>query len=271
RAEMDNGIVEHELCPVVIAEIEGPIRLNPAEADDAKWVDWADLQDRARTDPATLSPWVVAQLGQLPGSVDGLRELLDTGGALDAVVLDAAIEIDAGAEVVATAAAFGSSFSEPIEPVEALLAAFLAERQDELGGVDPTAAALGDAVCQLVSGGGKRLRPAFVYWGWRAACGERGALDAYEPAAHRLGAAIELLHTFALLHDDVMDQADTRRGLPTARVSFAESHRQRRGSGDPGLFGTSAATLAGDLAFVWADLMIDAMEIGPERLRSVRR
>ena len=65
RAVMDNGIVEHELCPVVVAEVEGAPRPNPDEVDDAVWVSWDALRHRARTEPASLSPWVVAQISRL--------------------------------------------------------------------------------------------------------------------------------------------------------------------------------------------------------------
>ena len=66
RAEASNGVVEHELCPVFVAEIDDvPIELNPSEADDAEWVTWADLVRRADQQPLSLSPWCVAQTARL--------------------------------------------------------------------------------------------------------------------------------------------------------------------------------------------------------------
>ena len=70
-------------------------------------------------------------------------------------------------------------------------------------------------------------------------------------------AAVELLHTFALLHDDVMDRSATRRGHPSAHASLAATHRREARAGDAGWFGTSAAVLAGDLVYVWADELLD--------------
>jgi geranylgeranyl diphosphate synthase type I len=81
---------------------------------------------------------------------------------------------------------------------------------------------------------------------------------------------MELLHAFALLHDDVMDRAAVRRGRPAAQVTFASAHRDRRGRGDAERFGNNAAILAGDLAFVWADELLDGVAASPHRLRAVR-
>jgi geranylgeranyl diphosphate synthase type I len=111
-------------------------------------------------------------------------------------------------------------------------------------------ATLHAAIADLASSGGKRLRPAFVLFGGVAAGGTLGA-----PATLDAAAAVELLHTFALLHDDVMDRSATRRGKPTAQHAFAARCAV---DGDPAWFGVSAAVLAGDLAFVWADQLFDA-------------
>ncbi len=77
--------------------------------------------------------------------------------------------------------------------------------------------------------------------------------------------AIELLHTFALVHDDVMDQAASRRGVPTIHVALAERHRRLGGRGDDVHFGQSVAILVGDLAFAQAAHLVRA---GTERVRS---
>ena len=71
----------------------------------------------------------------------------------------------------------------------------------------------------LVLAGGKRLRPAFFHWAFVGAGG-----DPDDPRAVDLGAALELLHTFALVHDDVMDNADTRRGGPAVHTEAIASH-----------------------------------------------
>ncbi|GAA1504039.1 polyprenyl synthetase family protein [Sphaerisporangium rubeum] len=102
---------------------------------------------------------------------------------------------------------------------------------------------------EFVRTGGKRLRPAFVYWGHRAAGGSPADQDAVLAA----GCAVELLHASALILDDVMDESATRRGHPTAHVALAERHRRSGWWGDPARYGESVATLLGMLAFTWAD------------------
>ena len=68
--------------------------------------------------------------------------------------------------------------------------------------------------------GGKRLRPAFFHWAHVGAGGEP-----FAPEAVNAAAAIEMLHAFALAHDDIMDASASRRGNPTVHVRFAELHR----------------------------------------------
>ncbi|MEO3783630.1 polyprenyl synthetase family protein [Actinocorallia sp. B10E7] len=112
-------------------------------------------------------------------------------------------------------------------------------------------------LAEFVRGGGKRLRPLLVYWGHRAAGGSPDDEDAVLAA----GCAVELLHACALLIDDVMDEADLRRGRRTAHLSLADRHRASRWQGDPGRFGESAAALLGLLAFTWADAAL--LDTGP--------
>jgi geranylgeranyl diphosphate synthase type I len=118
----------------------------------------------------------------------------------------------------------------------------------------------------FVVSGGKRLRPAFAYWGWRSV-----ATGAPDPAVLQLFSALELLHAFALVHDDVIDESSTRRGRPTAHKSFAALHRERNWRGSPDQFGISAAILAGDLAQAWADDMVYRAGLAPDALRRVQR
>jgi geranylgeranyl diphosphate synthase type I len=107
---------------------------------------------------------------------------------------------------------------------------------------------------RLVLGGGKRLRPSFCHWGFVGAGGrsdDQRIVDA--------GAALELMHAFALFHDDVMDDAISRRGTPTTHTIFADEHAAAGWSGESRRFGEGVAILVGDLAFVMADqLLLDA-------------
>jgi geranylgeranyl diphosphate synthase, type I len=108
--------------------------------------------------------------------------------------------------------------------------------------------------------GGKRIRPALLLLGYEAA----GGVDRTAVLGPAL--ALELLHTCALVHDDVIDRADTRRGRPTVHRAFAATHRAEGHAGDADAYGQAVAVLVGDLAFVQADdLFLDA-EVAPERL-----
>lgn len=98
-------------------------------------------------------------------------------------------------------------------------------------------------------GGGKCVRPTFMYLGWL--CGAD-----HDRAALRAAAGLELLHAFALLQDDVMDSSTLRRGRDAGHIAFAQWHRRRTLQGEPHRFGESAAVLLGDLCLVWAAQMM---------------
>lgn len=144
--------------------------------------------------------------------------------------------------------------------VDGLLAAFLGEVRDEIAADDPDATSLVDEVTRLVSAGGKRLRPTFCYWGHLGSGGRDGE------SILRAAAALELLHTMALIHDDVMDEAVERRGVPASAVHLAAEGRRWGMTDDPDRFGRSAAILAGDLAAVLADRLLLSSRFAPERL-----
>ena len=103
----------------------------------------------------------------------------------------------------------------------------------------------------MVEAGGKRLRPAFCHWGFVGAGG-----DPDDQRVVDAGAAFELMHAFALFHDDVMDDASSRRGEPTTHAVYADTHRLAGWSGESRRFGEGAAILVGDLAFVLADELL---------------
>ncbi len=119
---------------------------------------------------------------------------------------------------------------------------------EEVSSVGAPARALTDEVTALLQGG-KRLRAAFCYWSYRAH-GGTGEPGPERDAAVRAGAALELFQAAALLHDDVMDASDTRRGRPTAHRAFEARHSESGWVGQADRFGTSAAILLGDLCLV---------------------
>ncbi len=136
---------------------------------------------------------------------------------------------------------------------------FLAAQVPILDHVSPDLTPLSDAITDLLSGG-KRLRPAFAYWGWRGA-GGADCEDAVTAAT-----ALELLQACALIHDDVMDGSDTRRGMPAAHRRFATLHRGNEWLGSPDGFGVGAAILLGDLCLSWADEMLMSCGLPPRSL-----
>ena len=117
---------------------------------------------------------------------------------------------------------------------------------EELG---PDVTDLLDRIGSLLVGG-KRLRAAFLYWGHRAA----GRPDS--DALVRLATAMELFQAAALIHDDVMDDSDTRRGMPAAHRALAAVHTERGWGGDDERFGVAGAILAGNLCLSWTDELV---------------
>ncbi len=144
--------------------------------------------------------------------------------------------------------------------VQKALDAFVAGQLPVLDAVSAELSPLTDALHDLIAGG-KRLRPAFCYWGFRGAGGEDS--DELVMAA----AALELFQACAIIHDDVMDGSDTRRGQPAAHRRFAGMHRSEGWLGDPEAFGMGAAVLLGDLCLSWSDEMLATSGLPHEELR----
>ena len=132
--------------------------------------------------------------------------------------------------------------------LQACLDTELATQAEVLSELGPDVDALLTAVADLLRGG-KRLRAAFLYWGHRAA----GRPDS--DALVRLASAMELFQAAALIHDDVMDDSDTRRGMPAAHRALATLHSERGWAGDPDRFGLAGAVLAGNLCLTWSDVV----------------
>jgi geranylgeranyl diphosphate synthase, type I len=106
------------------------------------------------------------------------------------------------------------------------------------------------ALRDLVTAGGKRFRPAFCFWAFVGAGG-----DPLDDVVVDVCAAIEMVHACALVHDDVMDGASTRRGNPSVHQRFVDHHTASRAHGEARRFGEGAAILVGDFAFVYADML----------------
>jgi geranylgeranyl diphosphate synthase type I len=135
--------------------------------------------------------------------------------------------------------------------VEAALSVFVDQQAELLEPLGDDAARVMDAARRAVSGG-KRLRAAFCWWGYQAV-----RADVHdERALVRAAASLELLHASALVHDDLMDASDTRRGRPSTHRGFEALHREQGWSGSPEQYGAAAAILLGDLLLSWSDELL---------------
>jgi len=268
RATMDDGTAEHELCPVVVGRVDSPPQPDPAEVGATEWVTWRDLVERAQNEPQTLSPWCAHQVGLLAGhalEIDAATAVERTSPVLDRPIeITPAPSAPEHPRVALRRQPTLDPLAPVLEPLEQHLGAFLSEKGAELEAIDPELAEVSNELRAVVDAGGKRLRPAFVHWGHEA-LGPEPDSDVL-PAA----AAMELLHTFALVHDDVMDRSEMRRGRAATHVAFSDGHRARGDGGDARWFGTSAAILAGDLAHVWADESFERSQRPPETMHRAR-
>jgi geranylgeranyl diphosphate synthase type I len=135
--------------------------------------------------------------------------------------------------------------------VEARLAEFLDAELARWTALDGDLTEPFAEIRRLVLTGGKRLRPAFCHWGFVGLGG-----DPDDPRIVDAGAAFELMHAFALFHDDVMDDAASRRGATTTHTLYSAKHVADGWAGEARRFGEGMAILIGDLAFVYSDMLL---------------
>jgi geranylgeranyl diphosphate synthase type I len=124
---------------------------------------------------------------------------------------------------------------------------FLTSRQSEMAIISPDITPIMGSISNLVTGG-KRLRALMCYWGWRGAGGD--------PAAHQIvtaGSALELFQAAALIHDDIIDRSDTRRGGPSVHRRFSQLHHAQGWALDSERFGHAAGILTGDLCLSFSE------------------
>lgn len=132
--------------------------------------------------------------------------------------------------------------------VDAALSALFAEERRTWASLNPVLDVPLVDLADFVAGGGKRIRPAYCHWGWVTAGGDPGGDGALAGCC-----ALELLHAFALIHDDVMDGSETRRSAPTVWARYLERHRDGAWQGEARRFAEASAVLVGDIAVVMAD------------------
>lgn len=149
--------------------------------------------------------------------------------------------------------------------IRGALAQYLAGQRSYLTSIASELVPVCDALDEFLLDGGKRLRPLFAYAGVLAA----GAQPT--PEIIRAISSLELLQACALIHDDLMDRSDTRRGKPAIHRHFENLHQSQAMNGLATQFGESAAVLLGDLALVWSDQMLNTSAIPTNSLLAAHR
>jgi geranylgeranyl diphosphate synthase type I len=158
----------------------------------------------------------------------------------------------------------GSVAEQLRERIDAALRGFLARSVRSLNDIGAELTAISDEVSEFVLDSGKRLRPAFCYWG------ARSAGHPNDDALVAAGASLELLQACALIHDDVIDHSDTRRGRPAIHRRFADRHAAAGWTGSSADFGAGAAILVGDLLLAWSETMLATSGLDEAALRRAR-
>ncbi|HJA38195.1 MAG TPA: polyprenyl synthetase family protein [Candidatus Brevibacterium intestinigallinarum] len=144
-----------------------------------------------------------------------------------------------------------STLDDVRQRVDARLTSFLEESATQLRDISPVADRLTEPL-RAFAAGGKRVRAVLLWWGYELA----GGRDASAVAS--AAGSVELLHAAALVHDDIIDASETRRGSPAVHAHFRDHHRSAHLSGDALLYGTSAAIIAGDLCLALSEQLFDA-------------
>lgn len=242
-----NGIMENELCPVFRGDVDcDQLNPDPHEVVETAWVDPQSVLTSSPLFEHILSPWAAEQFQLLSGS-GFQQEAFSFGRQLE-------------------------SCDMYLEHVENRLSGAiysLSRTWEDLSGMAADTSLVPEDfpswMMRIGLRGGKRFRPMMAYWGMLSVPStdrlERARIDVIT-----IGAAIEMLHAFAMIHDDVMDDAALRRGAPPAHVEAADSHRRNNAKGDEAEFGKNMAILLGDLALSEASNM--ALDL-PKQLRSI--
>jgi geranylgeranyl diphosphate synthase type I len=147
--------------------------------------------------------------------------------------------------------------------VEEELAVFLKFEGAYLNSISSDLSPVSETLTTFLLDSGKRLRPLFAYAGFAASGGS------LEKPIVRAIAALELLQACALIHDDLMDGSDTRRGKPSIHRHFESIHNENNLDGSASQYGISAAVLLGDLALVWSDQMLNSAGLSTEQYSRV--
>ena len=165
--------------------------------------------------------------------------------------------------------AFDLTPSELADAVTERLASFLDEQCAVVNEIDESIAYAGQLLKDFCLSGGKRIRPLYAWAGFVGA----GGMDNPEidpESVLRAVSSLELIQACALIHDDIIDASDTRRGRPTVHRAVESRHRELNLVGDAAPFGEAVAILLGDLALAWSDDMLMTSGLDAAALKRVR-
>ena len=147
--------------------------------------------------------------------------------------------------------------------IDGALADFVNSQSKQLSNIGEELEPVSSNLSKFILENGKRLRPIFAIAGFSATDSE------ITPEIIKAAASLELIHVCALIHDDLMDGSETRRGAPAIHKSFEKLHRSNMKSGNPEQYGAGAAILLGDLALVWSAKMLHESGLSPAQLSIV--
>ena len=142
-----------------------------------------------------------------------------------------------------------------LELIQENLDEFCVSRRADFNSISPDLVPVVDYTQSLLAGG-KRFRALFCYWSWVGALATTSQTESQrqQSAAAMVGitAALEMFHAAALVHDDLLDQSDTRRGAPAVHKRFEALHQASGWAGSPERFGVAGSVLVGDLMLGWS-------------------
>jgi len=200
QARQDEDWIEREIdhCLVIHADVD--VKPNPNEVDEIKWVSQDELEEMLVADDIEniIAPWF---------RCIATRIMTDDWWRPGCTTPDEIIH-DMGDVSHLLPYAKGAGLTTSIEEIKDLV-----EKRIEIALTHTELGRLSGAMMHLLEGGGKRLR-ATIPWLVAKAVGDThsGLLD--------VGAAIEIIHNFTLVHDDIMDDDDVRRGRPAVHMAY---------------------------------------------------